>query len=335
MYDVYYLAKTNSAYAHYDYFNVQGYPVLEVSLGDKNIVDGKSVLDINVNIANCAYAKYGVYNTNDYSSADQALAALRADANANRITESTTLKFNEIGSYIFAVIVYDESNNELLHANVSFKINEIVDLSAWTYIGTSKVIDGWVTGSLTSLDETQFEQQVDTYALNDNRNIIGLYDLYNGAFYVNRVFGRRGDSTMLTIDATDTDFIIITPQNIGCDSYDIYVGNYEGYFSNVGANKDEILAVMNDDELTYIDDSNTITIPKSFGIFNGREFTGNTVYITLPDSFKLNSVSDVSIDSNATVEYYNLNGIRVNENNLVPGLYIRRQGSTAKKVIVK
>jgi hypothetical protein len=92
---------------------------------------------------------------------------------------------------------------------------------------------------------------------------------------------------------------------------------------------------MNDDELTYIDDSNTITIPKSFGIFNGREFTGNTVYITLPDSFKLNSVSDVSIDSNATVEYYNLNGIRVNENNLVPGLYIRRQGSTAKKVIVK
>ena len=39
-------------------------------------------------------------------------------------------------------------------------------------------------------------------------------------------------------------------------------------------------------------------------------------------------------DSNAAVEYFNLQGVRV-ENPAVGGLYIRRQGNTVTKVIVK
>jgi hypothetical protein len=35
------------------------------------------------------------------------------------------------------------------------------------------------------------------------------------------------------------------------------------------------------------------------------------------------------------VEYYNLQGLPVNAANLTPGLYIRRQGSSVQKVIVK
>lgn len=38
---------------------------------------------------------------------------------------------------------------------------------------------------------------------------------------------------------------------------------------------------------------------------------------------------------NATVEYYNLNGVRVAAENLTPGIYVRRQGATATKVLVK
>ena len=40
-------------------------------------------------------------------------------------------------------------------------------------------------------------------------------------------------------------------------------------------------------------------------------------------------------DSNAPVEYFNLNGIRMNENNLPAGLYITRQGDKVSKLIVK
>ena len=40
-------------------------------------------------------------------------------------------------------------------------------------------------------------------------------------------------------------------------------------------------------------------------------------------------------DPNAPVEYFNLQGIRVNSNDLTPGIYIRRQGKIAEKVIIK
>lgn len=39
-------------------------------------------------------------------------------------------------------------------------------------------------------------------------------------------------------------------------------------------------------------------------------------------------------DENAPVEYFNLQGIRVNSDNLTPGVYVRRQGSKTTKVLV-
>jgi hypothetical protein len=48
------------------------------------------------------------------------------------------------------------------------------------------------------------------------------------------------------------------------------------------------------------------------------------------------AVSDLAVeDSNAPVEVYNLSGVRVNSDNLPAGLYIRRQGNKATKVVVK
>lgn len=47
-------------------------------------------------------------------------------------------------------------------------------------------------------------------------------------------------------------------------------------------------------------------------------------------------VAEIVIDDeNDPVEFYNLNGVRVNSDNLVPGLYIRRQGAKASKIIVR
>ena len=48
-------------------------------------------------------------------------------------------------------------------------------------------------------------------------------------------------------------------------------------------------------------------------------------------------VSDITADENvnAPVEYFNLNGVAVSADNLVPGLYITRQGSKTEKVVVK
>lgn len=49
-----------------------------------------------------------------------------------------------------------------------------------------------------------------------------------------------------------------------------------------------------------------------------------------------NGVGQIIADqTNAPVEYFNLNGVRVNNDNLVPGLYITRQGNKTAKVVVK
>lgn len=51
---------------------------------------------------------------------------------------------------------------------------------------------------------------------------------------------------------------------------------------------------------------------------------------------KTNAIEDIEIDSaNAPVEFYNLNGVRVNGDSLAPGIYIRRQGNDVKKILVR
>lgn len=42
-----------------------------------------------------------------------------------------------------------------------------------------------------------------------------------------------------------------------------------------------------------------------------------------------------AIDTNAPAEYYNIQGVRVNANNLTPGLYIVRQGGKSTKTIIR
>ena len=61
-------------------------------------------------------------------------------------------------------------------------------------------------------------------------------------------------------------------------------------------------------------------------------YTERIVYSDYFDAYEA-GVNDIVIDRNAPVEYYNLQGVRVETP--APGLYIRRQGNTATKVLVK
>ena len=63
---------------------------------------------------------------------------------------------------------------------------------------------------------------------------------------------------------------------------------------------------------------------------------GLGVYLVADKDFQ-SGVNDIVADadnSNAPVEYFNLNGVKVN-GDLTPGLYIKRQGAAAEKVVVK
>ena len=46
-------------------------------------------------------------------------------------------------------------------------------------------------------------------------------------------------------------------------------------------------------------------------------------------------VDAVEVADAADAEYYNLQGLRVDTDNLIPGIYIRRNGGVSTKVLVK
>jgi hypothetical protein len=242
-----------------------------------------------------------------------------------------------VGKFYFVAVAYDDNGNDIIDESISFKLNIPVDFSEWTPIGKSSVTDGWVIGGAFGETPSDFVQEVDTYVRNDNNDIIGLYAMYNNDFYVNNLFGQtKGDDTMIVIDASARNFIMIAPQNTGCATYNISVANYEGYQYSIGNSKDDIIANRADDiKTTYNEETNMITIPKSIFIFDGWATDGTTSYIILPEGYKISGVSDISIGNNSPVEYYNLNGVRINSENIIPGLYIRRQGEKVTKVIVK
>lgn len=91
--------------------------------------------------------------------------------------------------------------------------------------------------------------------------------------------------------------------------------------ANAGYTKyaDEPIFLENGNELTYY-----------FGNEAGDKFGLTTLKAVLPTGIE---GIEVSADDNA--EYYNLQGVRVSADNLTSGLYIRLQGNTATKVMVK
>lgn len=63
---------------------------------------------------------------------------------------------------------------------------------------------------------------------------------------------------------------------------------------------------------------------------------GTPIYVTFTTNEKTSGITDITVDnSNAPVEFFNLQGMRVNAENLTPGIYVRRQGSSVSKVLVK
>ncbi len=75
----------------------------------------------------------------------------------------------------------------------------------------------------------------------------------------------------------------------------------------------------------------------------GNQETGNLIQYNcgIIIDFTIRILKSTGVDNiaseneNAPVEYFNLNGIQVNNDNLTPGMYISRQGSKAQKVVIK
>ncbi|MCM1292653.1 MAG: calycin-like domain-containing protein [Bacteroides sp.] len=66
------------------------------------------------------------------------------------------------------------------------------------------------------------------------------------------------------------------------------------------------------------------------------EEMGFPINVLFNGTLETAGIDEITIDnSNAPVEYYNLNGIKLNGDNLAPGIYIRRQGTEVTKILVR
>ena len=66
-----------------------------------------------------------------------------------------------------------------------------------------------------------------------------------------------------------------------------------------------------------------------------KEQPETPITVTFNGKAESDAITSVESDANAAVEYYNLNCVRVNGDNLSAGVYVRRQGNKVSKVLVK
>ncbi len=145
-----------------------------------------------------------------------------------------------------------------------------------------------------------------------------------------------------------------------CTSVALIIGDQDGVntparvalgtaFSDNGVNYPAIAPASNDDwqgiDLTFaqlkklcpsFSYSNTTAWAGNIMSFLCGAVTGQTIAFDAVYfyNYEVDGITDITADNNAAVEYFNLQGVRVN-GDMTPGLYIRRQGNEVSKVVVK
>lgn len=125
-----------------------------------------------------------------------------------------------------------------------------------------------------------------------------------------------GDTMTFYLDADDED---------GMLTYDVEF-NYE----IVANGQQKVTTFEPNHQQLYIE----TTDEKMFGVMSGMFFYCS-YDIELLDDY-MSGIDEIATDnSNAPVEYFNIQGMKVNGDNLSNGVYVRRQGNSVEKVFVK
>jgi hypothetical protein len=124
------------------------------------------------------------------------------------------------------------------------------------------------------------------------------------------------------------------------DTYQIDLDELDGSFKIADANWGSInyggsYTVKKGDKITLnYNDQNNLTANKLTDVCLTFHHAGNHQPSDLEVGEKA-GVENVMVDQNGAAKYYNLNGVAVKANTMVPGLYIKVVGGSASKVMVK
>lgn len=233
---------------------------------------------------------------------------------------------------------------------------QILPEDGWVDAGSAMFADAWMIPAA-GVDPGQYAYEV---AVEKNENIPGMYRLVNP--YLNSPMSNNDvlAEGFIAFSIADPEFVPVVPLSYcgftastqGGSTKSLLPTNFEGFFLYLYENltKEDIIEGLSEEDDPFI--------PSSFDDATGTVTLKNCRWASTEEPTKLSSwavsatesavqegwikfnnwagINGISVDNeNAPVEYYNLQGIRINnvENN--PGLYIRKQGDKATKVFVK
>jgi hypothetical protein len=164
-------------------------------------------------------------------------------------------------------------------------------------------------------------EPADAYA---GKEIIGIVVVYNDT----QVYNAKAyveDNTLVFIDLFGASDIVYTVTEAGGVTTE--PGWYPTDTEFDGEAEDYIFIYGN----TKYDKTTGIVTDSLYGDTTGAEID---FQFALPEALKATTgISDINVDENAPVEYFNLQGVRVaNPEN---GIYVRRQGNKVSKVVIR
>ncbi len=243
--------------------------------------------------------------------------------------------------------------------------NPLIAAEGWDdVVGTATFVDGWcmcvfADNENNLYDPADYPYEVKVQVNRENPGLVRLVNPYENSYIAAANYADDFNG-YIVLDISDPDFVIVVPRIYsGMDLGDaedgnmaMYPCNLAGYYVYIqgytaeemkqyyalgyvtyGKNKDAAVPS------TYKNSVVTVNEP-GFGITGAVNsfytWTSSSVkmkpVITLPDLTNV-GVTDVAVDADAAPEYFNLQGIRV-ENPESGQIYIRRQGNTTSKVVV-
>lgn len=221
------------------------------------------------------------------------------------------------------------------------------------YRQTSQRVVSMVVPMMSHGDRYRFtlDSTVDPNKVNDSKMWIeGVFDITDFSLNDIQYHGFTSDSgekvyaerngvyiKFAFTDCRDTDGEILEIEKSAIDQW-TYIPSSEIWQHNIENDKDDKIAI--EDIRTSAAVMFVLDCSRSLGdLFPVLKETANTFIDRLAggdgdySDIDLDSIDEVTSEENAPVEFYNLQGIKVT--NPQHGLYIRRQGKTVSKVLVK
>lgn len=252
--------------------------------------------------------------------------------------------YEKDGIYTFVAVIY---NNGEVKKDV-FLTDEFSYLQVdWKDIGTAQYTEGY-------LCDNDVDMGVDVVTtpvkIQENASTPGLFRLVDPYGLDYRYSTPQNYDTSrryyMVIDASDPDRVVIKKMEDGCGlmfnvgrmilwcNAERYVE--EGKYTKEDLETMEIYGVLRNGQITFPKSSlciNFIDVPGREDVWYWANNKGN-FSVALPAGTGINTPV-TGDNANHPVEYFTLEGMKVSKESLKSGVYVKKQGSDTKKIIIK